>query len=365
MWRIYKRLEEERQRKSQLEEEVLVDDMSITALEEEDNEPVDAVLENPLETSKEIVIDNITASLEQDDNEPVDAVLENPLEAFEETDFFDENLESLKPNQFTEQKELSAQELLEERLKIIGDIVNKSKIKNPVDDENTAEDEDLSKFDFQNFGEEVTEDYSNSIVVDDSKDAVLEEETKNEINESVLEEEQDVEDDVNFTDEVFSDQMKEEASSDATSVVEKNTNQELVTNMSRNSFINVAYVDELFSFLKKEYKEAFIAGVVYENRTDSVICNFNVTDNQVEFFRMLTTELTSAVSRSNFNRIDTGYMLDLQDGEALVVLTFTIHQMVVVFDQNIIDIGYLQSVVKPYVVAEYNKALNSRADYSI
>ncbi len=365
MWRIYKKLAEEKQREAQAKESVAVDDVLIDVLKEDNHEFDDSVLESSVNEVEEIGNDALTVSEDVATDELIDIVLKNPLDVIEETNFFDDNFEEQNPNQLIEQEELSAQELLEERLRVIGDIANKPIEKTPVNDENTAGEEDLSKFDFKNLGEEVTTDFSDSIEADAIQDYTQEEVDKDS-NESFLEdEEQLVEEDVNFTDGVLVEPVTEEIGSDALSAVNNETNQNLEVSASPNNFINITYIDELFSFLKKEYKEAFIAGVVYVNRTDDSICNFNVTDDQISFFRMLTTELNSAVSRSNFSKIDSGYMLDLNDGKALMVLTFSIHHMVVVFDQNVIDIGYLQSVVKPYIIAEHNKALDSRADYTI
>jgi len=220
--------------------------------------------------------------------------------------------------------------ILDERLKVIQDIVANIGVKKTSNNvgllseetsavkdasDNTAKEEDLSKFDSFLSEHEIAEsDEINSLDAQLQNDVDLVAENNNEL------------------------------------PVDKEKTEEL---------LQIDSSGEVFSFLEEDYTTDFLAGILYDSLTHEVVYNYNMKQSQLDVFSFLFTEINEAASGSNFPKLNNYFVLDLQENQLVFILTFSKHHFALIFNKEQIELGYILSILKPQITRAYMKFLKT------
>ena len=202
--------------------------------------------------------------------------------------------------------------------------------------DNTAKEEDLSKFDsFLSEPEIAESDEINSL------DVQLQNEVEHQEIEELIASE------------------KTDENNEIDNLVAENNNELPVDKEKTEELLQIDSSGEVFSFLEEDYTTDFLAGILYDSLTHEVVYNYNMKQSQLDVFSFLFTEINEAASGSNFPKLNNYFVLDLQENQLVFILTFSKHHFALIFNKEQIELGYILSILKPQITRAYMKFLKT------
>jgi len=161
--------------------------------------------------------------------------------------------------------------------------------------------------------------------------------------------------------EYFSDIISENNIDTKKETVEKFSDTTLKTDLKYNNIIvNKTIIEQLFNNLQNDLKDELLEASFYSAKTGKLLYSHNTSSNQYTLFVKLHKAINNLLTNKNFNKIKDFYLLDLDDDNLLLILTFKEHHFGLVFDSSKVKLGYLFNIVRPLIINDYNKALGQK-----
>lgn len=124
--------------------------------------------------------------------------------------------------------------------------------------------------------------------------------------------------------------------------------------------IDVNVLEQTVNDAKSVLKDGLLATDIWDRETGLSLAGHNSQPEAVALFNQLTNEISSTLAGSGFPALNRYYMLDIEDGNTIVVQRHGDDLMSgMLLDANRVNLGILVSVVIPRITAGVEKARNT------
>ena len=124
--------------------------------------------------------------------------------------------------------------------------------------------------------------------------------------------------------------------------------------------IDVNVLEKTVNDAKSVLKDGLLATDIWDRETGLSLAGHNSQPEAVALFNQLTSEISSTLAGSGFPALNRYYMLDIEDGNTIVVQRHGEDLMSgMLLDANRVNLGILVSVVIPRITAGVEKARNT------